>query len=136
MNKTILSSLKTRVSKRRLNLVLIVLIGFTLSSCMTSYYYVKPSTHFAYPNANVISNNKQLKAQKTKFGFMIPPVVKGGDERDVINKALAQDPDADMLLNAGFNWKVIMILGYFNFGTLKVEGESARQVIGKQDLNH
>ena len=136
MKKTILSFWKTRIFNRRLFLVFIVLLGFTLNSCMTSYYYVKPSTHFAYPNANVISNNKQLKAKKTKFGFMMPPVVKGKDERDVINKALAQDPDADLLLNAGFNWRVIMILGYFNFGTLKVEGESARQVIGKQDLNH
>ncbi len=136
MNKRLLFLLKAKIFKRQINLAFIVLLGFTLSSCMTSYYYVKPSTHFAYPNANVISNNKQLKAKKTKFGFLFPPVVKGKDERDVINKALALDPDADMLLNAGFNWRVIMILGYFNFGTLKVEGESARQVIGKQNLNH
>lgn len=136
MTKTILSLLKAKIAIRRLNLVFIVLLGFTLSSCMTSYYYVKPSTHFAYPNANVISNNRQLKAKISKFGFLIPPVVKGKDERDVINKALALDPDADMLLNAGFNWRVIMIFGYFNFGRLTVEGESAKQVIGIQKLNH
>ncbi|GEM_PF-6179166 len=134
MIKTILLS-KAKTAKR-LSLVFVVLLGFTLSSCMTSYYYVKPSTHFAYPNANVVSNNKQLKAKIAKFGFLIPPVVKGKDEREVINKALAQDPKADMLLNAGFNWRVICILGYFNLGRLTVEGESAKQVIGKQDLNH
>jgi len=136
MTKKILFLLKAIIFTRRLVLAFVVLLGFTLSGCITSYYYVKPSTHFAYPNANVVSNNKQLKAKKTKFGFMFPPVVKGKDERDVINKAIAQDPDADMLLNAGFNWRVFMFLGYFNFGRLTVEGESARQVIGKQNLNH
>jgi hypothetical protein len=136
MTKNNFFSLKAKILRRQVNIAFVVLLGFTLSSCMTSYYYVKPSTHFAYPNANVISNNKQLKANKTKFGFLFPPVVKGEDERDVINKALALDPEADMLLNAGFNWRVIMILGYFNFGTLTVEGESAKQVIGKQNLNH
>ncbi len=136
MKKTILFLFLATIPKRRLNLGFVVLLGFILSSCSSSYYYVKPSTHFAYPNANVVSNNNQLKAKKTKFGFMLPPVVKGQDERDVINAALAQDSDADMLLNAGFNWRVIMILGYFNFGTLTVEGESAKQVIGQQDINN
>ena len=134
MKKTIL--FLATIFKKRLNLIFIVLLGFTLGSCSYSYYYVKPSTHFAYPNANIVSNNNQLKAKKTKFGFMLPPVCKGQDERDVINAAIAKDPDADMLLNAGFNWKVIMILGYFNFGILTVEGESAKQVIGKQNLNN
>lgn len=134
MKKTILAN--ASVPKRRLNFMLVLILGFVISSCTSSYYYVKPSTHFAYPNANVISNNKTVKAKKTKFGFMFPPACKGEDERQVINAALAQDQDADLLLNAGFNWRVIMVLGYFNFGTLTVEGETAKQVIGEQDLNN
>ena len=122
--------------KKRLRLLLIPLFAMLLESCTMSYYYVKPSTHLAFPNANVVSNNKQLTAKKTKFGFLIPPVLKGDDEREIVNAALMQDPDADLLLDAGFTWKILNILGYFNFASLTVEGESAKQVIGKQDLNN
>lgn len=122
--------------KKRLRILLIPLLALAFQSCSVSYYYLKPSTHLPYPNANVVSNGKQLTAKKSKFGFFIPPVLKGDDEREVINAALMQDSDADLLLDAGFTWKVLNILGYFNFASLTVEGESARQVIGKQDLNN
>lgn len=117
-------------------LLLIVIVPLSLSCTTTAGSYTNKS-HFVYPNSNVepLGNTK---ATITRSSLFVPPSLTSRDVENVIDKAISNKNDADILLD----YKTNTSLSNYGVGPLmyyrlevSVEGTAADMTVGKQDLS-
>ena len=118
------------------------LAGAMLSSgCVTTNAlgYI-PESNFSFPNSNV-SPMQSVSASTTSvaFGF-IAPGLSGSTIKETIDKAKAESPGADTLLNVVGNVQLttvplLLIPGNIFVTTVRVQGVAAKMEVGKQELH-
>lgn len=115
-------------------LLLLILIGSCVSCSKTYYVGRVPSYQFTYPNANVTPLNLvRGEAKKTKF--LSSPYITSSLQQQALQDALSKSSDGDILINVDVYQKMTNLF-IVNSLKLIVEGTAAKQVVGKQDIDH
>lgn len=107
-----------------------------LSGCTTTKGSFNPSTHFTYPNSNVVPLG-YVSASVKDQGFIFPPQVDKEKIAKLMEGALAQKPGADMIINYKIdttNTVIPIPIFSIHFQTIKLEGTAASMKVGKQEL--
>lgn len=114
-----------------------MLLMVAITGCtMRTGSYIKPQSHFDYPNSNLIPQGQvSATVSKTLWGpYGILEVTSPVLEEEVINKALAQK-GGDVMTNYCIEYKVKMIIpGLISTVEIKVTGTSNKMEVGKQQL--
>lgn len=107
-----------------------------VSGCTTTMGSFNPSTHFTYPNSNVVPLG-YVSASVKDQGIIFPPAVDKEKIVKLMESAMVQKPGADMIINYKIDTTYTQIpIPIFNiyFQTIKLEGTAAKMTIGKQEL--
>ncbi len=114
----------------------VVIVCMVFSGCSTILGGFYEQTHFSYPNSN-IKPLGHVKAALSKTSVFIPPVVTEEDIRSLLNKALAQQSEADLIINYRtntINTVYIPTLPIFWKTDVILEGTAVSMEVGAQEL--
>ena len=102
------------------------------SGCTTQYGALVPKSVFIYPNSNVTPLGP-VKAEKTKIWPFIVPSLTFKDLDGTYDKALAQAPGANLLINYNEDTSLTTIL-FIHILNYKIDGQAAKMEIGQKPL--
>jgi hypothetical protein len=126
----------TNARQKLFGLALFVICCVALiSGCASRAGSFCPQSHFTYPNSNVVDLG-QVEARTSKRSWIIPPEIKQEDAVELMNKALAQNPEADLLINYKID-TLTTVIPVINIITTEMilSGHAASMVeIGRQEV--
>ena len=113
---------------------LLVLGGCTIASSVR----LAPQSHFVHPNSNVKALGPVRSSAMSQIG-LVPQGMRTSEMDSILyNKALAQERDADMIIDYVMTSRLLLIpLLYLNFymTMYELEGTAAKAEVGKQVLH-
>ena len=111
-------------------------IASIMMGCTSTYLRdLDAQSHFDYPNSNVYPLG-HVKGESSKTSFFTYPMLDGSLQSDAIDNAMAQKPEADLLINAIHFQDVTRLLIFPIYTvTYRVEGVAAKMEIGSQRIN-
>jgi len=111
---------------------LLIAISIATVSCTMNSGSYGTNSHFSYPNSNVIPM-RQVKATTSKLSFIISPSFNDGEIIKLTQDAIAQQPEASLLLNYTLDTKITSFL-FVTKMDITIEGTAAKMNIGSQEL--
>lgn len=117
---------------KKLLLSLILILSVVSAACTMNIGDYGINSHFAYPNSNITPLG-QVKASTSKISFIISPSFDEGEIIQLTQEALAQKPEADLLLNYTLDTS-ITILPLITKMEITIEGTAAKMDVGSQEL--
>ena len=112
---------------------------FVLGGCtIASSVRLAPQSHFVHPNSNVKALGPVKATAKSTLGLVPQGMRTSEMDAMLYNKALAQQQDADMIIDYVMTSRLLLIpLLYLNFymTTYELQGTGAKAEVGKQVLH-
>ncbi len=112
----------------------VVLSTALLSGCTITQGFFALNSDYAYPNSN-ITPLKRVSATMAKTSFFPPPNLTPQDVEQLIEQALSQTADADLMIDYTTHTAITyyLIPIYWKM-TVTIEGIAAKMVVGEQEL--
>ena len=104
-----------------------------LSGCSMTAGSFNPSTHFTYPNSNVVPMGYVHVTSEEDSFFSFPTLTKEKILK-LLDDALVQKPGADMITDYSIDTTYKTFFLIYNKQTLNLEGTAVKMVVGKKEL--
>jgi hypothetical protein len=124
--------------KKYLIVVFFICLPWIITGCVAgTAAFLKPQSHFDFPNSNVIPLGK-VQGEASKTDFIIANPFDADVQEEAIQNALKQK-GGDLLIDYVTYYKVtfipfIPIVNWFYFTTIKVDGTACKMEIGEKTL--
>lgn len=124
-----------KFSSKLLALFVILPIVAVLGCTAGRLYEIGPKSHFVHPNSNVKTLGPVVVKKSGNVTLGHPSIRTGKDDLELYNKALAQVPEANVIIDYFRVTDAKYPLIPFIFWTeTKFEGTAARVTVGEQEL--
>jgi len=110
--------------------ILIIFAMITLTGCTMNGGFTGGNANYAFPNSNV-TPIKQVRYSTSSTSFFTSEI-SSEDMQDVLDKALEQSSDADVLINYTLDTKVTMVFPFVYSITFDLRGTAASMEVGRQ----
>lgn len=126
-----------RVERVSVLLLLLITPMLTLSSCtLARRCEIGPQSHFVPPNSNVKTLGPVSVRVKSKSRFLMADIATGKDDLDIYNQALAQVPEANVIVDYRRVTSVkYFLLPFFTWKETDFTGMAAKIITGRQRLD-